>query len=220
MIRASLIGAALAAVLAGLVPELSLAEAEPAAAAPAAAPQPGVWKAHQIELAYMGFTSHYSCDGLESTLRLLLRELGAREDAKIDTYGCDRGFTTPVRFPRAVLKFSTLQPAESATDTSWSADSGAAAPPDAGAGGATAPSGPAASAPVSGIWRTVDIAPNHPFPLGDGDCELIEQFRDKVLPLFATRDQQLKLNCIPHQDIGPFSMHLQVFAPLPKAKRR
>ena len=31
----------------------------------------------------------------------------------------------------------------------------------------------------------------------------MEQFRDKVLPLFATRGmQQLQLTCVPHQDIG------------------
>ena len=40
--------------------------------------EPGVWQEHQVELAYMGFTSHYSCDGLQSKLQLLLRQLGAR----------------------------------------------------------------------------------------------------------------------------------------------
>jgi len=209
MIRATLIGAASAALIAGLVPGLSLAEPEPTAT-----PQPAVWKAHQVELEYLGFTSHYSCDGLESTLHILLKALGAREDAKIYTYGCDRGFTEPVRFPRAVLKFSTLEPLETSSDTAWDTDTAGTAPAAADHTGA------AASAPVSGVWRTVEIAPNRPYPLGDGDCELIEQFRDKVLPLFATRDQQLKLNCIPYQDIGPFSVHLQVFAPLPAAKAR
>jgi len=216
MIRAPLIGAGTAALLAALSPGIGLAEPDSNASS-SPSPEPGVWQAHQVELAYLGFTSHYSCDGLESTLRLLLRQLGAREDAKVYTYGCDRGFTTPVRFPRAVLKFSTLQPAGTSAPTAWDSDSPApapAAPTPVAAPGAGAP------APANGVWRTVEIEPNRPFPLEDGDCELIEQFRDKVLPLFSTRDQDIKLNCIPYQDIGPFSVHLQVFAPPPAAKSR
>ena len=39
---------------------------------------PGIWQEQKIELAYLGFTSHYSCDGLQSKLELLLRQLGAQ----------------------------------------------------------------------------------------------------------------------------------------------
>jgi len=156
-----------------------------------AAVEPGVWQEHKIELEYIGFTSHYSCDGLESKLELLLRQLGARPDSKVMTYGCDRGFGTPSRFPRATLKFATLKPAEA---------------------GAEAPAG---TTTVAGRWRAVEIAPNRPFDLLDGDCELIEQFRDKVLPAFATRSQQLNIGCIPYQDNGPFDVRLQVFEPAP-----
>jgi len=160
---------------------------------------PGVWQEHQVELAYMGFTSHYSCDGLESKLQLLLRQLGARADAKVSASGCDRGFGTPSRFPRATMKFATLQPAD--------AGNGAAA--------VTAPAAAMPATTVAGVWRAVQLAPHRPFSLEDGDCELMEQFRDQVLPLFATRDQQLKLTCVPHEDIGPFSLQMQVFAPPP-----
>jgi hypothetical protein len=175
-----------------------------ALAAPEAAPgtgastsaEPGVWQDHQIELAYLGFTSRYSCDGLQSKLQLLLRQLGAREDAKVSAFGCDRGFGTPSRFPRATMKFATLQPADAGSDA---------------AAGAT-------PVPVAGVWRAVQLAPHRPYTLEDGDCELMEQFRDKVLPLFATRDQQLNLTCVPHQDNGPFSLQMQVFA-LPPQQR-
>jgi hypothetical protein len=175
-----------------------------ALAAPEAAPgtgtgtstsaEPAVWQDHQIELAYLGFTSRYSCDGLQSKLQLLLRQLGAREDAKVSAFGCDRGFGTPSRFPRATMKFATLQPADAGNDA---------------AAGAT-------PVPVAGVWRAVQLAPHRPYTLEDGDCELMEQFRDKVLPLFATRDQQLNLTCVPHQDNGPFSLQMQVFALPPK----
>jgi hypothetical protein len=163
---------------------------------------PGVWQDHQIELAYLGFTSRYSCDGLQSKLELLLRQLGARADSKVTAFGCDRGFGTPSRFPRATMKFATLQPA------------------DAGGDAAAAPAPAAATTPVAGVWRAVQLAPHRPFNLEDGDCELMEQFRDKVLPLFATRDQKLQLSCVPHQDNGPFSLQMQVFTPPPELKSK
>jgi hypothetical protein len=172
---------------------------------------PGVWQDHQIELAYLGFTSHYSCDGLQSKLELLLRQLGARADAKVTTFGCERGFGTPSRFPRATMKFATLQPVDAGNGAG-----AAAATADIAAAAAPVTS----ATPVAGVWRAVQLAPHRPFNLEDGDCELMEQFRDKVLPLFATRDQQLKLTCVPHQDIGPFSLQMQVFAlpPQPASK--
>ena len=190
---------ALATLAGGLLAGAALAEPEAAGSASA---EPGVWQEHQIELAYMGFTSHYSCEGLESKLELLLRQLGARADAKVNAFGCDPGFGTPSRFPRATLKFATLQPADggSGRGAAAAANAQASAPP----------------APVAGVWRAVQLAPHRPYDLEDGDCELMEQFRDKVLPLFTTRDQQFRLTCVPHQDIGPFSLQMQVFTPPPE----
>jgi hypothetical protein len=177
-----------------------LALANPAGAEPAApGAGPGVWQDHKIELQYMGFTTTYSCDGLQSKLELLLRQLGARADAKVSTYGCDRGFGQPSRFVSATLQFATLQPVDAA-----------------------APAAPQpTAAPLNGDWRNVELAPNRPFDLQDGDCELIEQFSYKVLPLFSTRGLQNRTTCVPHQDTGgPFDLQLQVFAPLPKAKSK
>jgi hypothetical protein len=161
---------------------------------------PGIWQPHEVELDYMGFTTTYSCDGLQSKLELLLRQLGARADAKVSAFGCSRGYGTPSKFARATLKFAALQPLDPASSASA---------PDA------------ASPPVAGVWRQLELAPYRPFGLQDGDCELMEQFRDKVLPLFVTRAQQIRTQCVPHQDTGgPFSLNMQVFAPVPAAKSK
>jgi hypothetical protein len=185
-----------AAMLAGI----SLASLAHAEHEPHAEGEPGTWQNHETELDYMGFTTTYSCDGLQTKLELLLRQLGARQDAKVNAFGCDRGFGVPSRFARATLKFATLQP-DTATAT------------------ATAVAG--ASPAVPGSWRQVELAPHRPFGLEDGDCELMEQFRDKVLPLFATRALQNRTQCVPHQDTGgPFSLQLQVFAPVRAAKSK
>lgn len=174
----------------------ALAEPGPTASGTA---ESGTWRSQKIELVYMGFTSQYSCDGLQSKLELLLRQLGAQPGFKVIAYGCP-DFGRPSRFPRATLEFSTLQPGDAAQAS-------------------VAPSSAPPQAPVDGAWRTVELSPHHPFELQDGDCELMEQFRDKVLPLFATRGLQVRTTCIPHQDTGgPFDLQLQVFAPLPAPK--
>jgi hypothetical protein len=144
---------------------------------------PGSWQPQKTELDYMGFTTTYSCDGLQSKLEMLLRQLGASSDAKVQAYGCDR-FNGPSKFARASLKFATLHPVASDTDPA-----------------------------VPGKWRAVEFSPRRPFALGYGDCELIEQFRDKVLPLFATRELQGSIHCVPHQ-LNSYSLKFQVFAPI------
>jgi hypothetical protein len=156
----------------------------------AAAPEPGAWQPHSYEFHSMGFTSTYSCDGLGEKLQLLLRLSGARPDAKVMP-SCARGYGVPDKLAQAKVEFSTLQPA------------------GAGSRGA-----------VNGVWRHVELSPRHPFDLETGDCELVEQFRDRLLPMFATRNLQQQITCVPHQDSGSaFSLSFDVFAaPLP-AKR-
>ena len=72
---------------------------------------------------------------------------------------------------------------------------------------------------MQGAWRHVELAPQHPFELQAGDCELIEQFRDTLLPMFATRNLKQQISCVPHQQSGSYSLSFDVFAPLPAAKR-
>ena len=165
--------------------------------------EPGGWRNQKIELVYLGFTSHYSCDGLQSKLELLLKQLGARQGFKVVSYGCDRGYGTPSRFPAARLEFATLQPLGDAALTSTAATDAATGEPA-----------------VPGAWRSVELSPRRPFELQDGDCELMEQVRDKVLPLFAIRNLEARLSCVPHQDTGPFSLQMQVFAPLAPAQSK
>jgi len=164
--------------------------------------EPGAWQLHELEFQFLGFTTTYSCDGLESKLRLLLGRLGARPGYSVQTYGCARGSGMPDRFARARVSFASLQPS-----------AGAAVP----ATGAPAAAGQSAEAPVAGAWKSIALAPHRPLELDGGDCELIEQFRDRLLPLFTTRAVQNQLHCVPHQASGGYSLSFEVFAPTGKA---
>jgi len=192
----------------------------------------GRWKEHEISFTYSGFTSKYSCDGLADKVRLLLRTLGARPDLKVATYGCGDLFGGPTEFPRVKLRFATLEPATEGV-TALPAESAvqqpAAVPQPYGHSiGREAPRLPvpgmaiaseaSAVALVPGEWRKLRFDRERPRTLDLGDCELLEQFRDRVLPWFATRAMEDHTRCIPYQLSGTsLSLAFEVFAPVPTA---
>ncbi|MGQ0429311.1 MAG: hypothetical protein ACT4UQ_05210 [Gammaproteobacteria bacterium] len=151
-------------------------------ALPAAASDTGpeevaaAWTRQEADLLYMGFTTRYSCAGLKSKVKLLLKHLGVRSDVKINERGCEFGYQYVADFPRLKLEFYTP------------------AIPEQGAR--------EVGEPVLGVWKPVVIKRNTPKGLEMGDCELVELFRDRILPKFLTRNVKGDVNCIPHQLVG------------------
>jgi hypothetical protein len=158
----------------------------------AADAEQGVWQKHDYTFQFLGFTTTYSCEGLATKLQLLLIAAGARADAKSTSGACSRGYGTPDKFARAYLRFYTLAPVETADN---------------------------ASPPINGAWRAVTLGDRSPRELRLGDCELVEQFRDKVLPMFTTRNLDNRMTCIPNQLSGSvIDLKFEVLTGLPVAK--
>ncbi|MGH8129258.1 MAG: hypothetical protein ACRES3_00180 [Steroidobacteraceae bacterium] len=134
------------------------------------------WKRHEVDFLYMGFTTRYTCGGLRSKVRLLLKHLGVRDDVKILERGCEFGFQRVADFPRLKITFYAPELPE--------------------------PGSRDVGEPVLGVWKPVVIKRNSPKGLEMGDCELVEIFRDRVLPEFVTRAVEGDINCIPHQLVG------------------
>jgi hypothetical protein len=180
---------------AGLLALTLALAAGPGAAAEPSAGQPGVWKPQSLDFDYMGFTDHYTCDGLHDRMRVVLRELGARKDMNVMSYGCSSDSTRRAlredRFPAAKLDFAALFPQD------------AAPAPDA-AGDATA-----------GAWKSVNLVGSG--KLDPEECELIEQVVREVLPHFAVRKVEQPQSCVPHQSTRTYALRLEVFAPVTAA---
>ncbi len=134
------------------------------------------WKRHEVTFVYNGFTTRYSCGGLKSKVKLLLKHMGARADVKITERGCDYGYTMVAEFPRLKIIFYAPElPAHGSINV---------------------------GEPVLGVWKKVEIRRNSPKGLEMGDCELVELFRDRVMPKFLMRAVEGDVNCIPHQLVG------------------
>jgi hypothetical protein len=152
----------------------------------------GTWQSHKYTFQFMGFTSTYSCDGLADKLKIVLLAAGARPDVKSVPGACASGFGRPDKFARADLTFYTLTPADSGT---------------------------AAGAGVQGVWRPITFASRQPRQLALGDCELMEQFRQQVLPMFTTRSVVNNTTCIPHQESGSnIDLRFESFTAVPGKK--
>ena len=157
------------AVLVFSVP-VGLAAAE--SPAPAADAESAVWTKKESNFVFMGFTAHYSCDGLRDKIAHALTELGARRDFTLSYSGCSSPFGSPDPFPGVRISMHVLQPA-------GAGDQGAEI--------------------VATHWRRVDLHLDKDPVWEASDCELLEQIKQKILPLFTTRNVDFASNCVPHQ---------------------
>ena len=144
------------------------------AATDAADAQPANWTPKELSFIYQGFTTHYSCDGLREKVRSALLILGARKkDLVINESGCVNRNGGPESFPGVRIKMQVLTPVA------------AGATPDA--------------KPVAAHWKPVDLRLDRDALSESGDCELLEQIKQSILPLFTTRNIKYSSTCVPHQ---------------------
>jgi hypothetical protein len=151
-----------------------------------------VWVPKHIEFIYQGFTTHYSCDGLQQQIRSMLQKLGA-QDLKVRQMACARpeGATD---FPGVNVTMSVLVPASSAE----------------------AAKAKSSSPQVQAQWKDVVLMPENASFDDQGNCELIEQFKETFLPLFTTRNVNYGSTCFPHQLTLGTHLSTQVLVPPPK----
>jgi hypothetical protein len=129
------------------------------------------WQHHKVMFSYFGFTSLYTCDGLEDQVRRILLHLGARKDVTVRASGCPGPDNTPSHSAWVDADFYTLVPAADAS----------------GAGA------------VNARWTPLEVTPRRPSFMGGGDCELIQEMKDLVTKNFSLRDVEYRTDCVPHE---------------------
>jgi hypothetical protein len=166
------------------VPSLAAAADDGAPAAQPAAPAEfAVWTQKEVQFTYMGFTTHYTCDGLRDDIRDMLLQLGARKsDLKVTEEPCSGNPDRPNPFPGVKIKMSVLTPAPAQIS------------PDAPL--------------VEAHWKPVKLPYRETGINAAGQCELLEQFNHTIMPLFTTRNVDLHATCVPHQ-LEPLGTKLQ-----------
>jgi hypothetical protein len=151
-----------------------------------------VWVPKHVQFLYQGFTTYYSCDGLRDKIRSMLEKLGA-QDLKVREYACVNP-SGPTLFPGVRVDMRVLVPVSSAE---------AAKEKNAG---------PA----VQAHWTNVVLMPQDAPVETQGNCELIEQFKETFLPLFTTRHIEYESTCVPHEVTLGTHLSAEVLMPPPK----
>lgn len=155
---------------------LALAGTASASAADSPEPASGAtttaqWTKKKLDFTYLGFTTHYSCQGLRDEVHQVLLELGARRsDLNVHEVGCTQSIGRPEPAPSVRGTFFVLEPAPNSTGQT-----------------------------VEAAWQRVDVRLGREGLDAAGQCELIEQVKQKILPLFSTRNVAFRQDCVPHQ---------------------
>ena len=141
-------------------------------ASPAAAPQATAWQHHRARFNFAGFTSAYTCDGMEGKVRQIMKFLGARKDMKVSANGCPRGPNSASHMIWVTLEFDTLAPA---------------------------PAEAASAEVVPAQWTAFNLSGQRPFFMDTGDCELIEAMKPMLTANFSLRALDYSTTCTPHE---------------------
>jgi hypothetical protein len=133
--------------------------------------QASAWQHHAATFTYMGFTSAYTCDGLEGKVASILRFFGAR-NAKVEAQGCPRGPDSLTHDVWVKVDFDTLQ-----------------------AAGGDTPQGDI----VQARWTPFKLNSQRPFFMGEGDCELIYSMKPLLVANFSFQNLSYDTACTPHE---------------------
>ena len=164
------------------------------AAVHSAVPPPGdvvdsTWQHHKVSFNYVGFTTLYTCDGLEDQVSQILLHLGARKDVHVTATGCPGPFNEPSHDAFVDADFYTLAPA---ADT-------------------------AGAAAVKARWTTLQLTARNPSFMGDGDCELVREMKDLITGNFSLRNLEYRADCFPHDiTLDEFSVKVQALRASPQ----
>jgi hypothetical protein len=150
----------------------SLTCGAPLSLASPATPEASAWQHHSAKFNYSGWTSAYTCDGMEGKVRQIMEFLGARKDMTVKASGCPRGSNSLSHMVWVTLEFDTLAPAA--------------------AGAATADLVPAQ-------WTEFRLTGQRPFFMDAGDCELIDAMKPMLTANFSLRALDYSTSCTPHE---------------------
>jgi hypothetical protein len=195
---------------------LAAAAESPAAASPAdtAAPVMAVWVEQKINFTYMGFTAYYSCDGLRGKVSSILEEIGARPGFKVTARGCmnlsgpewSPGLQIVAAMPRPATPELLAELAKGEAQRELAAR----------AGGKAAPAAEAAAEFPARV-RRIDFRDSPNGLVQPGDCELIEQLRDRMFVPLGAKIVENRMGCFPHTlSNGSIVLSIDVLEPVPQ----
>lgn len=161
---------------------------------PAEVTVPAVWKPVDFQFSYIGFTTAYSCDGLEFRMEQILKAVGAHPDTRVSVTGCPGNGPSDHAFVR--ITGGLPVPAASATVQSEPAPKEKSRAELLKRLGVK-PGFDQDQFPAS--EKVVDLSRERAAGLQAGDCELMEQLSREVFPKLGLKVLEADQRCFPGQ---------------------
>jgi hypothetical protein len=181
-----------------------------------------VWVDKDLAFTYMGFTSHYSCGGIQDKVAYVMKQLGARPGFKVTTSGCVN-MNGPEIMPRVRVRAALPRAATPEVLAELARERSTRELAARAQGNKPAAAAAEATVQFPATWRTVTFEGTPSSEVQDGDCELMEQLmRQVLLPMGVREVNGSRLNCVPHQlPLNAVNLQLQVLAAqqVPPAQR-
>jgi hypothetical protein len=148
-----------------------------------------VWKPQRINFVYRGYSTLYSCSGLQDKLEKILTTVGARDHVELRAYSCDDVLSI-ARFQIALASPVEATPENVQELTTYDARDEllARARGEQLASAEDLPRFPA-------VWKTISFARSREMRLEPGDCELVQQLRRHVLPRMSVQIVSDRVQC-------------------------
>ena len=189
------VGSASAWVL-GIVSAAILARAAIAQeSAPAKPPVQAIWMAHEISFAFQSFRTFYSCDSLERKIKRILVAVGTSPDMRLNMRGCS-GANGIARYPQ--VDITVVSAVEATPEALAKRDQTRSTRELAARVRGMTEELRELEAKFPAVWREVPLSRGRLY-LEPGDCELIDQLKDKVFPQLGVRVVDEDIKCAPNQ---------------------
>jgi len=181
---------------------------------PAAGKVEAVWKAQQVNFEYRGNSTTYSCQSLEEKLGVILRSVGAREDMQLKSYACNEQLgiarfqvllQSPVIATPDNVRQITTHDAKDELIARVNGDQ--LATPE------NVPRFPA-------VWKTISFARDRRMRLERGDCELVQQLRQQILPRMSVQIVKDNVRCSSSfGNVGPPRLTVSALVPAEREEK-
>jgi hypothetical protein len=167
-----------------------------------------VWKPQRMNFVYRGYSTLYTCGGLQQKLRRILRTVGARGGLELRAYSCDDSLAT-ARFQIALTSpvEATPENVEQLTAYDSRAELVARVRGDQLASAEDLERFPA-------VWKTISFARSREMKLAPGDCELVQQLRQHILPRMSVQIVSDQVRCSQFGNIGKPQLTVSALVPV------
>lgn len=167
-----------------------------------------VWKPQRMNFVYHGYSTMYSCSGLQEKLEKILMTVGARGGIQLRTYSCDDEMAT-ARFQIVLASPVEATPENVEALTTYDSQDELLARVR---GERLASAEDVQRFPA--VWKTISFARNREMRLAPGDCELVQQLRRHILPRMSVQIVNDQVRCSSFGNIGKPRLTVSALVPV------